>query len=236
MVVSKHSYMAETEALVINQARISEQVYDYLRGEIMTGRFAPGERLNLDELVERLRVSKMPVKEAVGRLAAEGLIDIQARRGTFISRVDPRELAETFEVRRGLEVLAGELAIENVTKLEIAKLRHLITEMESAAEDHNVTVHLEKNFAFHELIIELSGNRKLMEIYRLLRAQIHIAGVHYRSENWLNRVEQEQREHRAIVRALEQRDPEAVGRAISDHLKRAKLSLVADVERTASRG
>jgi GntR family transcriptional regulator, rspAB operon transcriptional repressor len=228
--------MAEIEALIIKQARISEQVYDYLRSQIMTGRFAPGERLNLDELVERLRVSKMPVKEAVGRLAAEGLIDVQARRGTFISRVDPRELAETFEVRRGLEVLAGELAVENVAKADIARLRRLITEMEAAAENRNVTVHLEKNFEFHELIIELSGNRKLMEVYRLLRAQIHIAGVHYRSENWLSRVEQEQREHRAIVRALEQRDPEAVAKAINEHLKRAKVSLVADVERTAKNG
>jgi GntR family transcriptional regulator, rspAB operon transcriptional repressor len=228
--------MAEIEALIIKQARISEQVYDYLRSQIMTGRFAPGERLNLDELVERLRVSKMPVKEAVGRLAAEGLIDVQARRGTFIRRVDPRELAETFEVRRGLEVLAGELAVENVAKADIARLRRLITEMEAAAENRNVTVHLEKNFEFHELIIELSGNRKLMEIYRLLRARIHIAGVHYRSENWLNRVEQEQREHRAIVRALEQRDPEAVAKAINEHLKRAKVSLVADVERTAKNG
>jgi DNA-binding GntR family transcriptional regulator len=99
-----------------------------------------------------------------------------------------------------------------------------------------VTVHLEKNFEFHELIIELSGNRKLMEIYRLLSARIHIAGVHYRSENWLNRVEQEQREHRAIARALEQRDPEAVAKAINEHLKRAKVSLVADVERTAKNG
>lgn len=225
--------MSGTEALIINQAKISEQVYDYLRGAIMTGRFAPGERLNLDELVEQLKVSKMPVKEAVGRLAAEGLIDVQARRGTYISRVDARELAETFEVRRALEVLAGELAVERVAKADIAKLRRLITEMEEAAGRQDFRLHLEKNFEFHGLIIGLSGNSKLIEVYQRLRAPIQIAGVHSRSENWLARVDQEQREHRAIVRALDQRDPEAVAKAMTEHLKRAKVSLVADVERTA---
>jgi DNA-binding GntR family transcriptional regulator len=67
----------------INQLRISDQVYEYLRGEITMGRLVPGERLDLDQLVEQLKVSKMPIKEALGRLATEGLVDIQSRRGTF---------------------------------------------------------------------------------------------------------------------------------------------------------
>jgi GntR family transcriptional regulator, rspAB operon transcriptional repressor len=225
--------MGQSESAIINQAKISEQVYDYLRGEIMTGRFAPGERLRLDELVERLKVSRMPVKEAVGRLAAEGLLDVQSRRGTYVSRVDPRELEESFEVRRALEVLAGELAAGQVTRDDLARLRRLIAEMEAAAARRDVSGHLEKNFEFHELIVGLSGNRKLVEIYRRLRASIHIAGVHFRSTNWLDRVGQEQREHRAIVRALEGGDSGAVAGAINEHLKRAKISLVEDVARSA---
>jgi len=172
----------------------------------------------------------MPIKEAVARLASEGLLDIQSRRGTYVSRVDARDLAETFAVRRALELLAGELAVEHVTPEVIARMNDLIARMEKSAAARDVNEHLDKNFEFHELILELSHNRKLMEIYRQLRASIHIAGVHFRSENWLARVDQEQREHRAIVRALEKRDPEAVVRAISNHLKRAKESLVADVQ------
>src|SRR4030095_4777219 len=118
--------MAVEEGSIINQTKISEQVYDYLHGAIMTGRYAPGERLNLDELGERLRVSEMAGKEAIGRLASEGLVDIQARRGTYVSRIDPRELAETFEVRRALEVLAGELAVEHISASDLERLRHLI--------------------------------------------------------------------------------------------------------------
>src|SRR5919108_3925066 len=126
--------MTKAGDFIINRATLSDQIYDYLRGEILTGRFAPGDRLDLGELVERLKVSKMPVKEAIGRLASDGLLDVQAQRGTFVSRVDPRELAETFEVRRALEMLAGELAASRVQKADLDKLRALVAEMEKSTD------------------------------------------------------------------------------------------------------
>ncbi|MBL8206714.1 MAG: GntR family transcriptional regulator [Blastocatellia bacterium] len=218
--------MATPQAFIINQTKISEQVYDYLHGEIISGRLAPGQRLDLDELVERLKISKMPIKEAIGRLATEGLLDIQARRGTYVGRVDARDLAETFEVRCALEMLAGELAVLRATKADINQLRQLITQMEAS---QDVGQHLDLNFQFHSLIVQLSDNRKLIEMYHRLRVPIQVAAIHYRSEDWMMRVAQEQKEHRAIVRALEQKDAEAVSRAISQHIKRGSESLLEDV-------
>ena len=162
-------------------------------------------------------------------MASEGLLDIQARRGTYVGRVDARDLAETFEVRRALEMLAGELAAQRATKADINQLRQLITQMEAS---HDVGQHLGLNFQFHGLIVELSTNRKLIEMYHRLRVPIQVAGIHYRSEDWVTRVVQEQKEHRAIVRALEQKDAEAVSRAISQHIKRGSTSLLEDVERS----
>ncbi|MFN9741997.1 MAG: GntR family transcriptional regulator [Acidobacteriota bacterium] len=213
----------------INQLRISDQVYEYLRGEITTGRLVPGERLDLDQLVERLKVSKMPIKEALGRLATEGLVDIQSRRGTYVGRVDARDLEETFEVRRVLEMLAGELAVKRVRESDLARLRELIVRMEGSSE---VAAHVELNFQFHGLIVELSDNRKLIEMYERLSVPIQVAGIHYRSEGWLERLAQEQQEHRAIVAALASRDDEAVTRAISAHIKRGRRSLLEDVEKS----
>jgi GntR family transcriptional regulator, rspAB operon transcriptional repressor len=221
--------MSMANTFVINRATLSDQIYEYLRGEILTGRFAPGERLDLGDLVERLKVSKMPVKEAIGRLATDGLLNVQAQRGTFISRIEPRELAETFEVRRALEMLAGELACARAKKADTEQLRRLIAEMEQSTE---VARHLELNFKFHSLIVELADSRKLAETYHRLRVPIQVAGIHYRSENWTERLVQEQKEHRAIVRALEQKDAEAVSRAISHHIKRGSTSLLEDVERS----
>lgn len=213
----------------INQLRISDQVYEYLRGEITMGRLVPGERLDLDQLVERLKVSKMPIKEALGRLATEGLVDIQSRRGTYVGRVDARELEETFEVRRVLEMLAGELAVGRVGESDLARLRELIERMEGSTE---VAAHLELNFQFHGRLVELSENRKLIEMYERLSVPIQVAGIHYRSEGWLERLAQEQQEHRAIVEALAERDGEAVARAIGAHIRRGRRSLLDDVERS----
>jgi GntR family transcriptional regulator, rspAB operon transcriptional repressor len=217
------------QEFTINQTKISDQVYEYLRGEITTGRLVPGERLDLDGLVEQLKVSKMPIKEAIGRLAAEGLVDIQSRRGTYVGRVDARDLAETFEVRRALEMLAGELAVRRVSESELERLRGLIERMEASSD---VASHVELNFQFHGLIVELSDNRKLIEMYDRLSVPIQVAGIHYRSEGWLERLEQEQREHRAIVDALERRDRESVAGAISAHIRRGGASLLDDVERS----
>ncbi|NDD65902.1 MAG: GntR family transcriptional regulator [Acidobacteria bacterium] len=213
----------------INQVRISDQVYEYLRGEITTGRLVPGERLDLDQLVERLKVSKMPIKEALGRLATEGLVDIQSRRGTYVGRVDARDLEETFAVRRVLEMLAGELAVGRIGESDLARLRKLIVRMEESSE---VAAHVELNFQFHGLIVELSDNRKLIEMYERLSVPIQVAGIHYRSEGWLERLAQEQQEHRAIVDALASRDAEEVARAISAHIGRGGRSLLEDVEKS----
>ncbi|MDX2030498.1 MAG: GntR family transcriptional regulator [Blastocatellia bacterium] len=223
--------MSTSETAIINQARISDQVYDYLRTEIVEGRLSPGERISPEELSERLKVSKMPIKEAIERLAGEGLLEVQSRRGTFVSRLDPQELAETFEVRCALEVLAGKLAVRHFAKADIDQLRQLIAAMEKSTAKSDVRAHLEQNAEFHELIVLRSGNGKLLETYRRLRTPIHLAGIHSRTDDWVARVAREQREHRAIVRALEQRDPAAVEQAITSHIMRASGSLVEDVVR-----
>lgn len=223
--------MATAESIIV-QTKISEQVYNYLRNEIVTGRLAPGERVNVDEMSDRLKVSRMPIKEAIERLAGEGLLEVQSRRGTFVSRLDPRDLAETFEVRCALEVLAGKLAVRHLTKADLEKLRELIAAMEKSTTKTDVQLHLEQNAQFHELIVSRSGNSKLLETYHRLRTPIQIAGIHFNTNNWIDRVSREQREHRAIVRAFEQGDPAAVEQAITAHVMRASHSLVEDIAKS----
>lgn len=223
--------MAMTEIKIINQSRISDQVYDYLRGEIVAGRLAPGERVSPEELAGRLNVSKMPIKEAIERLASEGLFDIQARRGTYVSTLNPADLIETFEVRCALEVLAGRKAVEHISKADVERLQELIAAMEKSTGKNDVRKHLDQNAQFHELILKLSGNRKLFETWQRLRTPIHVAGIHHRTDDWAARVAQEQREHRAIVRALERRDPDAVEQAITQHILRAGGTLSKDIEK-----
>lgn len=224
--------MAVPEVAIINSSRISDQVYQYLRNEIIEGRLTPGQRIGPDELAEKLKISKMPIKEAIERLVGDGLLEVQARRGTFVTRLDPVDLAETFEVRCALEVLAGKLAVRHITKADIEQLHALIAAMEQSTDKNDVRLHLEQNAAFHELIVQRSGNRKLFETWRRLRTPIHVAGIHARTDDWIARIAREQREHSAIVRALEQRDAAAVEQAFTNHIMRAGDSLVEDVKQT----
>lgn len=223
--------MAASEA-IINATRISDQVYQYLRNEIIEGRLLPGQRISPEEFADKLKISKMPIKEAIERLVGDGLLEVQARRGTFVTRLDPVDLAETFEVRCALEILAGKLAVQHITKADTEHLRQLIAAMEKSTAKTDIRLHLEQNAEFHELIVKRSGNRKLFETWRRLRTPIHVAGIHARTDDWIDRIAREQREHRAIVRALEQRDPAAVEQTFTTHIMRASGSLVEDVKHT----
>lgn len=99
----------------------------------------------------------------------------------------------------------------------------MIAELEKPATTHKErTFHEHKNEEFHNLIVELSGNRKLMETYRTLNAHIKIARIHYSREGWAQRMEKEEKEeHRQILHALEARNRDRLIRSLRHHIQRA---------------
>jgi DNA-binding GntR family transcriptional regulator len=211
---------------------ISDSVYHILRQHIIHQTFAPGQRLQVDELAQQLGVSRTPVKDALMLLAAEGLVKISPRRATYVAELSVEEILETYEVRLALELAAGERLMQHVTPEVLEALERACHAVEEAARStDNVDGHLQRNFDFHELFVRSSGNRKLLELYRSLHAAIQIARVHHRSSSgWHQRLGQEQTEHRAILQALYDRDAEKLAAAIRTHMNRAKQSLVADMQ------
>jgi DNA-binding GntR family transcriptional regulator len=211
---------------------ISDSVYQILRQHIIHQTFAPGQRLQVDELAQQFGVSRTPVKDALMLLAAEGLIRISPRRATYVAELSVEEIMETYDVRLALELAAGERLIQNVTPEILEMLERASRAVEEAAQlADNVEGHLQRNFDFHELFVQASGNRKLLELYRSLHAAIQIARVHHRATSgWQQRLGQEQTEHRAILQALRDHDGEKLAQAIRMHMNRAKQSLVADME------
>ena len=219
----------------VHRRRIADDIYERIRAAILSRQFEPGERVDIPALAETFDVSQMPVRQAIGRLADAGLVEIIPRSGTFIARIDPREIAETFEVRCALECLAAESAVANATAEDLDEVAALVDAMDEtvdAAERH--PRHDELNTSFHRCIVKLSGNRKLFEIYEDLEAHIKIARVHSASEEWRGRVAQEQIEHRCIVDALRRRQPAELAEALTRHIRRAQRNLMADLERRES--
>ncbi len=216
-----------TNALPSLQAeRLTDTVYALLREKILDGMFAPGERLNVEALAQQLTVSQTPLKGALARLVADGLVEVQPRRGTFIAQVSPRQIGEMLSIRRALELLAAETALDHVTAADIAHLRALLDAIEQATD---VDSHYRGNYDLHKRLVELSGNKKLAEFYMELNGHIHMALIHSSSRIWRSRARAEAVEHSAIVDALEMRDLPRLQAAITAHLTRASASLMADL-------
>lgn len=221
----------------IKTERVADTVYRMLRERIVTGAFAPGSKLNVDDIAKRLQVSRTPVHEALTVLANDGLVEIQPRRGTFVAEFTAEDYAETLDVRRALEWLACETACHHATDDDIEELERLAADMALAVKEIGdpeaaARTHDSKNLAFHLSLVELSGNRRLIDMYDDLRAHLRIARAHLNATAWLERVPVETAEHQRILDALRARDPSAMQRALNDHLCRSSRSLVGDVMRT----
>ena len=218
----------------IHRERASDAVYQILRDSILTHVFEPGERLNVLELAEKLDVSQTPLKEAVNRLAAEGLIEIYPRIGTYVTDISPTVLAETFEIRTALECLAAEKALEKLTPDILKRFRQLADDLDRPLNtEKDRALHEQKNSEFHGLLVELSGNRKLVEMYASLHAHIKIARVHYSRQGWESRQAEEKKEHRLILQALESSDLSGLVSTLRQHIGRAAEALISDVKKAS---
>ncbi|MBY0506299.1 MAG: GntR family transcriptional regulator [Bryobacteraceae bacterium] len=215
----------------IRQERAMDTVHEALRQAILSSSLRPGERLNPGDLAAQLGVSLMPVRHAIQLLAAEGLVEVRPRSGTFVASVSAKEVRETFEIRCALECLAVEKAVSNFSLADRKEMRRLCNAMSrvprSEAEHRR---HEQNNADFHRLFLEAAGNAKLLEMYASLRAHIQIAGVHAGDVDWRTRVTQEAAEHEAIVAAVEARDAAAAVEAMRRHITRSCESLARAVE------
>jgi GntR family transcriptional regulator, rspAB operon transcriptional repressor len=216
----------------VRRERASDAAYESLRQAIMGQVFLPGERLNVPEIARKLGVSLTPAKEALGRLASEGLVEIRPRSGTFVTDISPEDVAETFDLRTALECLAAEKAVGRFTAQDLDTLDRLLVELERPmVSERDRVAHDRANVELHNLIVERSGNRRLIQLYRSLNAHIKIARIHRSHERWSARLADEQAEHREIVEALKARDGERARSALREHIGRAARNLMDDLRR-----
>jgi DNA-binding GntR family transcriptional regulator len=215
----------------IERRRAVDDVHQAIREAILDRRFPPRMRLNVEELASQLGVSLTPVRSAIQLLAAEGLVDVQSRSGTFVATLTRRDLEETFDIRCALECLAAEKAVEHITNKEIDQARKLFAVLlRPVKSDSHRKIHEQANSEFHEIIIRASGNQRLADMYESLQAHIAMCRLHRLDETWQSRLPQEQKEHEEIIDALEQRDAKALVKALRSHILRAKDALLEHIE------
>ena len=218
----------------IKAERVTDMIYRRLRESIIGQALEPGSKVHVDELAQSFGVSRTPVHEALTMLAADGLVEVLPRRGTFVSEYSVQDIAETLDIRRALELLACETAADRTDSDDLDALRQLVDDMQQAVRDaaspeDAARNHDAKNLEFHRRLVHLSGNQRLIATYEDLRAHLRIARAHVNAGAWRQRVPHETREHHDILAALRARDSEAMKRALDAHLRRASASLIADL-------
>jgi DNA-binding GntR family transcriptional regulator len=194
-----------------------ERVYAHLREEILTNRLPAGTELQETALAAELGVSRGPIREAIGRLAAEGLVVVRPRRGAIVRALTKGEFLEAYQVREALEVMAARLAAVRLGPDELARLEELTGAMSEHAARDEVDAFFEANAAFHTALVDASGNRRLRELYGQLLGQMN----RYRRRSLALRgsLQQSVAEHRAILEALDASDPDRAAQLMGDHIR-----------------
>jgi DNA-binding GntR family transcriptional regulator len=201
--------MSETLA----RANLNDRVYEELRTRVLTRQEPAGAKLSLHVLAAELGVSRSPVHHALTRLVSEGLLTVKPRRGYYVAPVTARAVAEGYEVRLALELLAAERAHGLVSLDQLERFDELLQATGAAISHEEWDA---ANAAFHEHQIDLAGNALLSRFYRELSVNLMmqvIRGGHV--EGHANLVT----EHRRIVEAFGAGDLEAAERAIREHVE-----------------
>ena len=200
--------------------------YDALKKAIMNmDIYGHAEPIRLDErqLSKELGVSRTPIREAITLLEQEGFVKSVPRRGIFVVRKTKAELIDLITVWAALEAMAARLASARASDKDLAQLKRTYGEKDEAEDD--VSEYSDRNLAFHQAIIRLSGNRQIADLADNLI--LHMRAIRAVSIRQAGRLETSRREHAAILEALTRRDREAAERLVREH----GLGLAAHVER-----
>ena len=188
-------------------------VVDELRERIVSGELMAGTKIDQQALAEELGVSRMPVREALRRLSAEGFVELLSHRGAVVVQLSDEEIIEVYEMRGVLQGLASRLAVPNYTDEAVAEIRHLLDKMDAT---RDVQAWIELNHEFHRHIERPAGARRLDELIERLTLQC--APYLQISVHFLHAQSSPQELHHEIYDAVEKRDADALEAAVRAHL------------------
>jgi DNA-binding GntR family transcriptional regulator len=210
---------------------LTDQIYDLLRERIVDGELTPGQRLNIDALAAELRVSNIPVREALARLAAEKLASQEPYKGyTVMPLLTLERLHQLLDTRLLIEPYAARIATTRLDQAALQTLHDLNARMERfrvGPTYREFKAYTVCDHDFHSLIVGGGGNVVLAELYESLSPHIQLSRL-YSIRGGVDSEEAVQ-EHHHILTGLEARDPEAVAAALIAHIEgvRRRLAVAA---------
>ncbi|MXQ14356.1 FCD domain-containing protein [Microvirga makkahensis] len=215
------------ELAVLQTSSLATAIEREVERLILSGSFAPGERINENQLAQKLGTSRGPIREAVRALEGSGLVVSIPNRGSFIRRLSIEEALEIYEVRSVLFGLAGQLLAMRVTDKQIKQMGEFVAGMEKASRKQDFEAYYPLNLALHEFIVDSAGNTTLAQHYRSLVKKLHL----FRARSLVQGggLAVSNKEHREMLAAIAARDPGRAYEAHRGHVAFAKDRLLAVV-------
>ncbi|MGZ8598408.1 MAG: GntR family transcriptional regulator [Actinomycetota bacterium] len=198
---------------------LAEDAADRIREQILSGGFKQGEHLVEAKIAEQLNISRGPVREAFKLLRAEGLLNEEPRRGTFVVSLTAQDVREIYGLRAALESRAGRMIARSQDPAALAGLRGLADEIDRAVRAGDAVAASRADLAFHEGLCELCGNTRIHEVF--MRYVPTLRGLLRLDEQVLRSLDEISLQHRPFVEAIEAGDEEAAARLLGEHAEHA---------------
>jgi len=209
----------------VDRTALAIEVYQRLRDAIFDGELPSGARLDVQKIAKTLEVSNQPVKEALNRLALEGLVLIKPRSGTHVRTVSPDDIDHLLTARLMLETFAVK-RIRDLSPTDLEALGAWVRRLEHLAEERPFPfmAYNEADVAFHESLIGLSRNPVLLRLYRSLHAHYVTARGYYQTAN--EKTIANEADHRKIFEAVRAHRFKDAERIVTTHILAAKAALM----------
>ena len=202
----------------------AEQAYNWLKELCARYSFKPGERLHEGELSKSLGVSRTPLREALTRLYAEGLVEFVQGKGFFCRRLDVQEVFSLYELRKAVEIEALRLALTRAREVDIDDLIAFLDATGPEPGNRSVDELVKLDETFHEGLVRLSGNAEMLRVLQNINARIRF--VRWIDMEGCDR-SQSQQTHRDILLGLKARDPQKCLPLITRHIDRRMEDIAA---------
>lgn len=209
----------------------AEKVYRILQEDIIERRFLPGQRLVERELVEKLGVSKTPVREALARLKRDGLVEGTLHQSIVVSRILRKDAVEIYDLREVLEGLAARGAAEKITPEKAKEINSIIQLSEEYIKKNNLKEYAPLDLQFHNLIRIISENERLCDMMQRLHYQIRV--LMSTSITLPGRgVRVSLNEHKKIVKEIVNHNPYLAEKVAKEHIKKTRKAVLDWFDRT----
>ncbi len=218
--------MAKIEMDDINSVNHSlrGKVFNQLQNDILNGKYHPGESLVETKLSEEMGVSRTPIREAIRQLELEGLVQYYPNKGAVVTGISSKDIEDIYTIRMMIEGLAARWAAQNITPQELEELREAL-DLEEFYTLKNDTEHLLKlDSRFHEIIFRASKSKPLMHTLSSFHHYVQRA----RNESLSSPVRARKvlEEHKAILQAIADRNPEMAEKLTKQHVKNASVNFI----------